>query len=250
MRRIHHAAVVAATLAIGFARPAPGDDFRIETKVYAGKGKEPASRNTTLFRAGFVYDYLSDDGQVVVFDPARGRFIVLDPPRKLKAEVKTDRVRKLVDSLHDLAARSGSAAVRFAADPRFAVDFSADGDLALTSQHIKYRLKTIPAATPEAAAQYREFSDWYARFNTMANPGSPPPFPRLAVNAELGERGLVPTEVQFATRSVTLRTEHYVSWRLLEGDHRRIAETANQLATFEEMSSAAIVPASAPAEVP
>ena len=69
MRRIHHAAVVAATLAIGFARPAPGDDFRIETKVYAGKGKEPASRNTTLFRAGFVYDYLSDDGQVVVFDP-------------------------------------------------------------------------------------------------------------------------------------------------------------------------------------
>jgi hypothetical protein len=235
MRRIVAAAILPAMLAGAFARPAAADDFRIETKVYTGKSKQPASRNTTLFRAGFVYDYLSDDGQVVVFDPARGRFIVLDPVRKLKAEVKTERVRKLVDSLHDLAARSGSAAVRFAADPQFEVDFSADGDLALTSTHVKYRLKTVPAATPEAAAQYREFSDWYARFNTLANPGSAPPFPRLAVNAELAERGLVPTEVQFSTRSVALRTEHYVSWRLLDADHRRIAETANQLATFEEV---------------
>ena len=91
------------------------------------------------------------------------------------------------------------------------------------------------AATPEAARQYHEFSDWYARFNTMANPGSGPPFPRLVVNAELAKRGLVPLEVQRNTRSGSARAEHNVPWRLLDSDHRKIAETANQLATFKEV---------------
>jgi hypothetical protein len=91
------------------------------------------------------------------------------------------------------------------------------------------------ARSTAAAEQYREFSDWYARFNTMANPGSMPQFPRLTVNAELAKRGLVPTDVQLNARAYLARSEHYVTWRLLEGDHKRIAETANQLATFEEV---------------
>jgi hypothetical protein len=61
------------------------------------------------------------------------------------------------------------------------------------------------------------------------------PFPRLEVNAELAKRGLVPTEVQLTTRAKTARTEHYVTWRLLDSDQKRLAETENQLATFEEV---------------
>src|SRR6476659_8660970 len=74
------------------------DDFRIQTDVYAGDSKIPVSQNTTLFRAGYVYDYLTHpqrDNTVVrvaVFDQQHGRFIVLDPARKVKAEVKTDDV--------------------------------------------------------------------------------------------------------------------------------------------------------------
>jgi hypothetical protein len=214
---------------------ARADDFRIETKVYSGKGKLPVSQNTTLFHAGTVYDFLARPERVAVFDPARGRFIVLDPARRLKAEVKTDEVRKLVDGLHDLAAKSSNAAMRFAADPEFDVQFSDDGTLSLTSKHIRYELATQPAATPQAAKQYHEFSDWYARFNTMATPGSAPPFARLVVNAELARRGLVPTEVKMTFRSVSARTEHMVAWRLLDSDQQRIARTANQLTAFEQV---------------
>jgi hypothetical protein len=235
MRRILATLVLPAAVACCLFGPARADDFRIETKVYVGKGKHPVSENTTLFRAGFVYDYMSGSGQVTVFDRLRGRFIVLDPTRKLKAEVKTDEVGRLIDSLHDLAAHSTNSAIRFAADPEFEVEFDEKGILTLSSEHITYQLKTEPAATPEAAEQYHEFADWYARFNTMAHPGSAPPFPRLVVNAELAKRGLVPTEVRRTIRSASARTEHYVSWRLLEGDHRQIAETANQLATFKEV---------------
>jgi hypothetical protein len=225
--------ILASLAACCVSASAGAVDFRIETKLYSGKSKDPVSENTTLFRAGYVYDYLSDPVRVAVFDQAHGRFIVLDPLRKIKAEISTDEVQQLVDSLHDLAAKSSNSAMKFAADPHFDVTKTPDGELTFASSHVTYRLKTEQASSPQAAKQYHEFSDWYARFNTMAHPGSGPPFPRIIINGELARLGLVPTEVHLNTRSLSMRTEHGVSWRLLDSDHRRIAETANQLATFK-----------------
>lgn len=236
---MYHAAVKLAVLVMTLCASTTlvvAEDFRIETKVYSGKSKNPISQNTTLFRAGYVYDYLSSSAsRVVVFDQRGGRFVLLDPVKKVKAELKTDDVRVLMDKLHDLAAKSSHPSMKFAADPQFEVDLTEDGELTLSSQHMTYKLQTVAAPSDFAMQQYRDFSDWYARFNTMANPGSTPPFPRLKVNAELAKRGLVPTEVQLNTRDMTARTEHYVTWRLLDSDQKRLAETENQLATFEEV---------------
>jgi hypothetical protein len=228
-----------------FGATALADDFRIQTDVYSGKSKIPVSRNTTLFRAGHVYDYLSNPQdaaakeRVAVFDHARGRFILLDPARKQKAEVKSDDVLLFASKLQAAGAKSSNAFTKFAVDPEFEVDFSQDGELSLTSPHMTYKLKTMPAISPEAAGQYREFSDWYGRFNTMSNPGSTPPFARMAVNAELARRGLVPSEVhldipgQSGVKAASLRSEHHISWRLLPRDIEKIEATANQLAAFK-----------------
>jgi hypothetical protein len=234
-------------VSFGFVRsPVLADDFRIETKVFVGTDKSPVSQTTTLFKAGYVYDYLSSPSspeQVAVFDKQHGRFILLDRTRKLKTEIKSENVLAFAEKCQALAAKSSNAFLKFAADPEFDTDFSADGELTLASQYINYKLQTQPANTPEAAQQYREFSDWYARFNAMSNPESTPPFARLAVNEELASRGLVPTEVQLTIsaprklgRTVAVRSEHHVSWRLLKRDEERIAETANQLATFKSVA--------------
>ena len=222
------------------------DDFRIQTDVYSGKSKIPVSQNTTLFRAGYVYDYLANPQRiaaverVAVFDQPHGRFILLDTVRKQKAEVKTDEVLLFASKLQAaVSAKSSNPFTKFAVDPDFEVDFSQDGQLSLSSPHMTYRLKTMAANTPEAAGQYREFSDWYGRFNTMSNPGSTPPFARMAVNAELARRGLVPTEVnlsipaQSGVKAASLRSEHHVSWRLLPRDVEKIEATANQLISFK-----------------
>lgn len=235
-------------IVLGLATTALADDFRIQTDVYVGKSKIPVSRNTTLFQAGYVYDYLTNPQQVgtgervAVFDQPHGRFILLDPVRKLKAEVKTDEVLLFASKLQGaVAAKSSNAFSKFAADPEFEVEFSQDGQLTLSSPHMTYELNTMPANTPEAATQYREFSDWYGRFNTMSNPGSTPPFARMAVNAELARRGLVATEVHLAipaqsgVKAASLRSEHHVSWRLLPRDIEKIEATANQLTAFKQV---------------
>ena len=226
-----------------FQSPSLADDFRIETKVFVGKDKSAVSQTTTLFKAGYVYDYLSSPAnpeQVAVLDKHHGRFILLDRTRKLKTEIKSEDVLAFARQCQIFAGKSSNAFLKFAADPEFDTDFSADGELTLSSQYINYKLQTEPANTPEAAQQYREFSDWYARFNAMSNPESTPPFPRLIVNEELANRGLVPTEVQLTIsgpgklgRTVNIRSEHHVSWRLLKRDEEKIAETAHQLATLK-----------------
>ena len=249
MRRV--VAFVAWIGVIGeFVTPAAAEDFRIETRVFVGRSKTAASENLTLFQSGYVYDYLSGPDRVAVFDKPHGRFILLDPARELKAEVKTDDVMVFAKKLRDLAAKNSSAFMKFAAEPDFETKFAQDGALTLSSRYLTYRLKTEPAPTPEAADQYHDFSNWYARFNAMTNPGSTPPFPRLVVNAELASRGLVPTEVHLTisnqsglgNRGATMRTEHHVSWRLLESDVAKIAETANQLAAFKAAELAELQP--------
>ncbi len=229
---------------------AAADDFRIETKVFDGKEKKAASHNVTLFQAGCVYDYLTDPDRVAVFDRARGRFILLDPARKMKVEVKTDDVLIFSEKFHSWAAKSGSAYMKFAADPQFEVKLGEDGVLTLETPHLTYRVETVPAASDATSQQYREFSDWYARFNAMLNLGSPPPFPRLAVNKELAQRKLIPTEVSLTiptqagsgVRAVSMRSEHHVTARLLPRDLEKIAETANQLAAFKAVDLAEFEP--------
>ncbi len=182
-------------IAIGFSSPGWAADFRIETKVYLGKDQNPVSHNETLFQAGCVYDYLSEPRRTTVFDRARGRFIVLDPARKMKVEIKTDEVLVFSERFHAWAAKSSNGFMKFAADPEFEVKLSPDGTLTLANEHLTYELETVPAESDQTALQYREFSDWYARFNAMIHLGATPPFPRLEVNKELAKNSLIPTEV-------------------------------------------------------
>ncbi len=249
--RTLHVLLFGCFAALGLASRGLADDFRIETKVFAGKEKTPVSQNVTLFQGGYVYDYLSDPERIAVFDQTHGRFVLLDPSRKMKVEIKTEEVLVFSEKSHAWAAKSSNAFLKFAADPQFDVTLSPDGELKLASDHLSYRVETVPASTPQTSDQYREFSDWYARFNAMYYLGSRPPFPRMEVNRELAQRGLVPTEVTLTipaqrtlgVRAVSMRTEHHVSWRLLQRDLARIAETADQLAIFRTVDLREFQPA-------
>jgi hypothetical protein len=189
-----------------------------------------------------VFDYLSDK-TVAVFDKKRGRFLLLDPTRKVKTEVKTEELQRFCDELQERAAKEGNAYVKFLANPQFEVSIDEKtAELVLKSQHMTYRISTLKAESDEAAQQYREFSDWYARLNAMTN--HTPPFARLAVNEELHRRGLVATQVQLnipqqillAGHGVSLRSEHQIKWKLLKLDLDLVTETETQLDSFKPVS--------------
>ncbi len=235
-------AAIICIATVGLPCVGQAEDFHVESSVYSGKDPKPVSQNTTIFRAGIVYDYLSDK-TVAVFDKPRGRFLLVDPARKVKTEVKTEDLQHFCDELQERAAKEGNAYVKALANPQF--DVSVDektAELVLKNSHMSYRVSTLKAESEEAALQYREFSDWYARLNAMTN--HTPPFARLAVNQELHSRGLVATQVQLniprqlgiGGHGVSLRSEHQIKWKLLKLDLDMITTTETQLGSFRAVS--------------
>ena len=237
-------ALLLAGLATAPASVAVATDFRIVSEVFLDK--DMVSTNRTLFRAGVVYDYLKAPGLTTVFDPARKRFILLDPATKLRCEVDTVQVAQFNNALRARAAENADSLLKFMAQPKFEIEGNqAPGTVKLLSPLVSYQLKTTRVEDAEALRQYIEFCDWYAQLNTMVNPGSPPPFARMKVNQVLRNRQEMPLEVELTisvrqqkggNRQVALRSRHQIAWRLLGEDSVLIDQTAEEMAIFKEVT--------------
>lgn len=237
-------ALLLAGLVVAPSSVALATDFRIVSDVLLNNAV--VSTNRTVFRAGVVYDYLQAPGLTTVFDPARQRFILLDPETKLRCEVGTVQVAQFNNALRARAAQNADPLLQFMAQPVFQIEGNkAPGVLKLLSPLVSYQLKTARVEDAEALRQYIEFCDWYAQLNTMVNPGSPPPFARMKVNQVLRSRQEMPLEVELTisvkqpkggNRQVALRSRHQVAWRLLGEDSVAIDQTAEEMAIFKPVT--------------
>ncbi len=133
--------------------------------------------------------------------------------------------------------------MKFAAEPKFDETKEDHGWVKYSSPLVTYRVQAVKAESPSAARQYREFSDWSAKLNSMLHPGSLPPFPRLAINGALDRAGgHIPEEVQVTIAPQTrlggkptaLRSEHVLTMRLMAADRKRIDEAGADLASFRQ----------------
>ena len=96
-----------------------GQDFRVDTEVFFDQEKEPAVEALTIFSDGRVYDFLISQQEIVVFDPPRGQFILLDESRRIKAIVRTEELMEVTLELETHAVQSKSPELAFAARPNF-----------------------------------------------------------------------------------------------------------------------------------
>lgn len=236
------AMIVAFLLPALAAAPSAAVDFRVENRVFLDDEEEPRAQSTTLFYHGVVYDYLEDPAEVTVFDPSRGRFILLDLKRRVRTEVPAERVEKLVERVGQWAGEHSDPFLRFLAKPELDTDFDPDsGVLTLASKWLTYRAETEAAPSEAASRQYREFCDAYSKLNTLLNPGGRPPFARLELDAALARHGRFPREIHlqmrpkqgFMAKRIEISSRHQLIGRLVESDRDRIAQTDQYLAIFQ-----------------
>jgi hypothetical protein len=241
------ALVIAVEMLLGSAGPvwAMEEDFRIDSRVFVGSDKEPRSENSTVFCRGVVYDYLEKPAEIIVFDPPRGRFILLDPARRFKVEVTTKEVLTLNENLRQWAGTQTDPFLRFLGSPKF--DQRTDertGELVLESPWVSYRVAARDAESETIAEQYRQFSDWCARLNTRLNPGYKLALARLELNEALYKRRQVPQTITLTVQSkrgfpfqkTVVRSEHQLVRHLVESDRDRVAQTDQFLAIFSPVA--------------
>ncbi len=226
--------------------PAIGEtaDFRVVTNVYAENVQRPVSSNTTIFRDGRAFDFVEGRSEVTVYDPQLRRFLLVDTARKLKTEISTNQLFVYGSWIVESIERQNDALLAFAAEPRFRISTGPRGELRFTSAEMEYQVSGHTAPQPEIAAAYRDFSDWYARLNSLLQPGALPPFPRLAVNERVAREGWIPHEVRlrlasharFGDKEMTLRAEHQTDYRLEKSDVRRTDSVLQQIQAFRAVT--------------
>jgi len=218
-------------------------DFRIETHVFVGDEPEAISHTVTLFASGVVYDFVDDPAQTAVFrHPTAtrpGQFILLDPDGQRRTEISTERIERLMKKLSRWADQQENELLKFSAKPEFEETYDeSTGQLTLSSPVWTYHVATVPVEEATALARFREFSDWYARLNTMMH-GTPPPMPRLKLNEAFTRHGVVPVEIRrtVSEDSAELRATHLFSWRLSREDRARLDEVRLHLTNFDKVEN-------------
>jgi hypothetical protein len=227
-----------------------GADFRLHTKVYQEEVETPVSQNTTLFRGGLVYDFISDPLEITIYDRPHGdkpgRFILLDAARQVQTEVQLADVQQFMERVSGWAAARDDALVNFLARPQFKEErLPEDDGWQYTSTWMTYRIKTLPAGDDAIFRQYDDFSDWFVRLNTMLTIRSRPPYglARLAVNASLRPRKEIPEEVTLTVttnrllrKQITYRTAHQLTTLVSSSDLAKIADVEDYRVRFKKVT--------------
>lgn len=241
--------VVCAILAVfdsGFAQ-----EMRIYTTIRdrspAAAAKQSDQRSLMLFHAGKVYDYIEPAQEVTVFEPAHRRFTVLNVRRQLRSELTQDEIRQFLSLAEEEAHRKlaeatveGNPALRksldllhFQLQPEFVTTFdSMKSQLTLNSPYLRYTVEGFAPPSLDIVEKYLHVADWMAQFNSVLHPQSMLPAPRMKLNQELRQRGLIPSHVDLQAGSdanIHLQAQHEWTWNLQKTDRQMIDEWEKQL---------------------
>ncbi len=217
-------------------------DFVVESRTFEGDQDTPLTRNQTVFQGERVYDFVQEGDEITLLDTARGRFVLMDRRRQVKTELTTDQVLQYTQHIQRWAAGKEDLLLQFYADPHFEVVEEGPDRLKLHAAPLSYEVRGVTAAG-DVVSRYRQFCDWYARFNSAVSPGSQLPFPRLVLNSHLARRQLVPAQVQltlaasprFGGKPVRLRSEHTLRSEVTTTELRQIDQANRLLVTLRSV---------------
>lgn len=220
-----------------------GPSFRVETELFEGDAVEPAARHLILFDGGVIYDIrLDNERTATLYDPTRGRVILIDRVRKLQTELSTEELLRATAQLRGAAEQEGKAEA-FGLNAKVATvapsDPSASPSLQIQFGSVHYDATTQPVSEPQIAQAYHAFATLASQLNVVRRRGVPP-FARMTLGQQIAAAGEIPLELNLEVWS-GIKREHYrahhlIVERLSELDRKRINEIGRILAQCEEVA--------------
>jgi hypothetical protein len=233
--------VAPLALLVALSGNAGAEEFRIETDVFVDEETKPVVETLTIFSDGIVYDFLqSGVEEITLFDRQRKRLVLMDTQRRVKTELSTDSILGFVAQMQ---AHLNEAQRAFLLAEQLEVKTEDPETITLSNDRVAYHAKGQSPTRHQAAMEYQQFADWYARLNAMRI-GNLPPFARIRLNDELAKRNLIPVSIQrTVTRkhglkeiTQTLHSQHEINWRLSVPDRRLIDKAGTCMAAFPTVS--------------
>ncbi len=215
--------------------------FRIDTDIHFANEKEPSKQSLTLFSEGVYYDFSKDDPTAItMIDPQRNRIILLDGKRNIQTTIDMTELSKYVESAK-LQADSPDLKLLLRASEQVAFN-DQTSTCTVGIKQISYVATTQKPPESTIAQQYADFANWSARLNAVYPPQRPP-YVRMRLNDELGNRGFLPAEIEITTthasgKPTTARCRLLALWLLSRDDQAAIKNVGEKLAKYSKLDPA------------
>ncbi|OYW18624.1 MAG: hypothetical protein B7Z55_10280 [Planctomycetales bacterium 12-60-4] len=223
------------------------------------------ARSLTLFHAGKVYDYISSEQEVVIFEPAHHRFTILNESAAAVTVVSQDEIRRFLglaeERAQEVAAdllrspdpqqRQSVELLQFQLRPTFETTYEPmTRRLQMQVPQFAYDAVCAEAPQPLVVDSYLRYADAITELNSVLHPQSFLPAPRMALNQQLRERGILPISVRRRVEygaTLEIAAEHKWEWALTELDRKYIDRWESQISkgllrplSFEQMQRAVL----------
>ena len=220
--------------------------FRVDSvvKFSRNEDEERSFRTSSVFFDDFAFDFIGDNGEIIIYSFSEKKFALIDPIRRLRTEVDAEEIDRFLENVKPLLEKRNDAFCAFMIEPTFEVSRKED-ELLFQSKWIDYRATTRAFDDPEIAVAYFDFANALCKLNVFMNPGAVTPLARLAVNRRFQEEARFPEKLvvdvypkgkMFFNRSFQASNEYKLARRLSEKDRNRVMRAIHFAAQFQEVS--------------
>ncbi len=220
--------------------------FRVDAvvKFSRNEDEERSFKSSSVFCDDFAFDFIGDNGEIIVYSFSEKKFALIDPIRRLRTEVDVEEIERFLAFVKPRLEKRDDGFCAFMTDPSFETSQKED-EFLFQSKWIDYRATTRVFDEPKIVAAYFDFSNALCKLNVFMNPGSVTPLARLVVNRRFQEETRFPEKVvvdvypkgkMFFNRSYQASTEYKLARRLSEKDRNRVTRAIHFAAQFQEVN--------------
>ncbi|MBR4833292.1 MAG: hypothetical protein IKU86_03015 [Thermoguttaceae bacterium] len=220
--------------------------FRVDAvvKFSRSEDEERSFKTSSVFCDDFAFDFIGDNGEIIIYSFAEKKFALIDPIRRLRTEVDVEEIDRFLAFVKPRLEKRDDGFCAFMTDPSFETSQKED-ELLFQSKWIDYRATTRTLDEPKILAAYLGFSNALCKLNVFMNPGSVTPLARLAVHRRFEEEARFPEKIvvdiypkgkMFFNRSYQTSAEYKLARRLSEKDRNRVTRAIHFAAQFQEVN--------------
>ena len=219
--------------------------FRVDNTVRLSQNERKASfKSSTVFYDDVVFDFVGDNGEIVVYSFVERKFELIDPIRRVRAELELDEIERFLSRVKPILREKDDKFVNFMLEPKFETSQKED-ELFFQSKFIDYHITTESFENDAVAEAYFQFANALGKLNVYMNPGSVTPLARLEANKKLSEDSRFPNKIvtdvypngkTIFTKTIHIVNESTLARRLSERDRNRVNRTIHFFTQFPLVS--------------
>lgn len=219
--------------------------FRVDNTVELSQNERKVSfESSTIFYDDYVFDFVGDNGEIVVYSFVEHKFQLLDPIRRIRAELDLVEIERFLTCVKPMLRERDEKFVNFMLDPKFETSRKED-ELFFQSKFIDYHIETEAFESEQVSDAYFQFADALGKLNVYMNPGSVTPLARLEANKTLAEGARFPRKIvtnvypngkTIFAKTVRIVNESTIARRLSERDRSRVNRAIHFFAQFQLVS--------------